>query len=139
MKNTEICSSEYIKSEVLYRKMLHKINMLEHQIFEVKKMTNIFWDIRLKKPHLAKWISGGDSMWWKTAADDISERWKEIDETKDEIDWVIGSMFASVEREEKQRPKKQKKYDSKIKNNKKRTQQISRKDTGLKVNFFPYV
>ena len=109
MKNTEICSSEYIKSEVLYRKMLHKINMLEHQIFEVKKMTNIFWDIRLKKPDLAKWISGGDSMWWKTAADDISERWKEIDETKDEIDWVIGSMFASVEREEKQQPKKQKK------------------------------
>jgi len=109
MKNTEICSSEYIKSEVLYRKMLHKINMLEHQIFEVKKMTNIFWDIRLKKSDLANWISGGDSMWWKTAADDISERWKEIDETKDEIDWVIGSMFASVEREEKQQPKKQKK------------------------------
>ena len=109
MKNTEICLSEYIKSEVLYRKMLHKINLLEHQIFEVKKMTNIFWDIRLKKPDLANWISGGDSMWWKTAADDISERWKEIDETKDEIDWVIGSMFASVEREEKQQPKKQKK------------------------------
>ena len=109
MKNTEICSSEYIKSEVLYRKMLHKINMLEHQIFEVKKMTNIFWDIRLKKSELACWISEGDSMWWKTATDDISERWKEIDETKDEIDWVIGNMFASVEREEKQRPKKQKK------------------------------
>ena len=109
MKNTEICSGEYIKSEVPYRKMLHKINMLEHQIFEVKKMTNIFWDTRLKKSDLANWISRGDSMWWKTAADDISERWKEIDETKDEIEWVIGNMFASVEREEKQRPKKQKK------------------------------
>ena len=106
MKNTEICSSEYIKSEVLYRKMLHKINMLEHQIFEVKKTTNIFWDIRLKKSELARWISKGDSLWWKTAADDISERWKEIDKIKDEIDWTIGNMFASVEREEKQRPKK---------------------------------
>jgi len=83
--------------------------MLEHQIFEVKKMTNIFWDIRLKKPDLANWISRGDSVWWKTVADDISERWKEIDETKDEIDWVIGNMFVSVEQEEKQRPKKQKK------------------------------
>ena len=106
MKNTEICSSEYIKSEVLYRKLLHKINMLEHLIFEVKKMTNIFWDVRLKKPELARWVSGGDSMWWKTAADDISDRWKEIAETKDEIDWVIGNMFVSVEREEKQRTKK---------------------------------
>ena len=106
MKNTEICSSEYIKSEVLYRKMLHKINLLEHQIFEVKKMTNIFWDMRLKRPDLANWISGGDSMWWKTAADDISERWEEIDEIKDEIDWAIRNMFASVEREEKQRMKK---------------------------------
>jgi len=106
MKNTEICPSEYIKSEVIYRKILHKISLLEHQIFEVKEMTNIFWDIRLKKPDLAKWISGGDSMWWKTAADDISERWEEIDEIKDEIDWAIGNMFVSVEREEKQRTKK---------------------------------
>ena len=106
MKNTEICPSEYIKSEVLYRKMLHKINTLEHQIFEVKKMTNIFWDIRLKKSELANWISGGDSMWWKTAADDISERWEEIYEIRDEIDWAIRNMFVSVEREEKQRMKK---------------------------------
>ena len=106
MKNTEICPSEYIKSEVLYRKMLRRINLLEHQIFEVKKMTNIFWDIRLKKPDLANWISRGDSMWWKTAADDISERWEEIDEIRDEIEWTIGNMFVSVEREEKQRMKK---------------------------------
>jgi len=69
-------------------------------------MTSIFWDIRLKKSDLANWISGGDSMWWKTAADDISERWEEIDEIKDEIDWAIGNMFVSVEREEKQRTKK---------------------------------
>ena len=106
MKNTEICPSEYINSEVLYRKMLRRINLLEHQIFEVKKMTSIFWDIRLKKPDLANWISRGDSMWWKTAADDISERWKEIDEIRDEINRVIGNMFVSVEHEEKQQMKK---------------------------------
>ena len=106
MKNTEICPGEYINSEVLYRKMLRRINLLEHQIFEVKKMTSIFWDIRLKKPDLANWISRGDSMWWKTAAEDISERWKEIDESRDEIDWAIGNMFVSVEREEKQQMKK---------------------------------
>ena len=106
MKNTEICPSEYIKSEVIYRKVIHKINLLEHQIFEVKEMTNIFWDIRLKKPELACWISRGDSMWWETATDDISERWKEIDKIKDDIDWAIQNMFVSVEREEKQRMKK---------------------------------
>ena len=106
MKNTEICPGEYIKSEVLYRKMLRRINLLEHQIFEVKKMTSIFWDIRLKKSDLANWISRGDSMWWKTAADDISERWEEIYEIRDEINRVIGNMFVSVEHEEKQRMKK---------------------------------
>ena len=106
MKNTEICLGECINSEVLYRKMLRRINLLEHQIFEVKKMTSIFWDIRLKKPDLANWISRGDSMWWKTAAEDISERWKEIDEIRDEIDWAIRNMFVSVEREEKQQTKK---------------------------------
>ena len=46
MKNTEICLSEYIKSEVLYRKILRQINLLRYQIFEVKKMVNIFWDMR---------------------------------------------------------------------------------------------
>ena len=109
MKNTEICSSEYAKSEVLYRKILRRINQLQHQIFEVKKMVNIFWDMRLKKPDVSNLISRGDGLWWETAADDISERWEEINEIKDEIDWAIGNMFASVEREEKQRPKKQKK------------------------------
>ena len=109
MKNTEICPSEYIRSEVLYRKILREINLLECQIYEVKKMVNIFWDIRLKKSDLANWISKGDGLWWKTATDDISERWKEIDETKDEIEWTIVNMFISVEREEKQRQEKQKK------------------------------
>ena len=109
MKNTEICPSEYIKSEVLYRKILRQINLLRYQIFEVKKMVNIFWDMRLKKPDVSNWISRGDGLWWETATEDISERWKEIAETKDEIDWAIRNMFASVEREEKQRPKKQKK------------------------------
>ena len=106
MKNTEICPSEYIKSEVLYRKILRQINLLEHQVFEVKKMVNIFWDIRLKKPDMANWLSRGDGLWWKTATDDISERWKEIDEIKDGIDWAIGNMFVSVEQEEKQQMKK---------------------------------
>ena len=106
MKNTEICLSDCFKSEVSYRKILRQIDLLIYQIFEVKKMTNIFWDIRLKKSKLARWISKGDSLWWKTAADDISERWKEIDKIKDEIDWAIGNMFVSVEHEEKQRMKK---------------------------------
>ena len=109
MKNTEICLSEYIKSEVLYRKILHKINLLECQIFEVKKMVNIFWDIRLEKSDLANWLSRGDGLWWKTATDDISERWKEIDEIKDGIDWAMENMFVSVEREEEQQQEKQKK------------------------------
>ena len=111
MKNTEICPSEYIRSEVLYRKMLREINLLEHQVFEVKKMVNIFWHIRLEKPDLANWLSGGDGLRWKTVADDILERWKEIDETKDEIDWAIRNIFASVEREEEQWQEKQKKIN----------------------------
>ena len=109
MKNTEIYPSEYIKSEVQYRKILRQIDLLIYQISEVKKMVNIFWDIRLKKSDVANWLSEGDDLWWKTAADDISERWKEIDEIKDEIDWAIVNMSVSVEQEEKQRQEKQKK------------------------------
>ena len=106
MKNTEICPSSYMKSEVQYRKILRKINILIYQISEVKKMVNIFWDIRLKKPDAANWLSRGDDLWWKTATYDILERWKEIHENKDEIEWALRNMFVSVEREEKQRIKK---------------------------------
>ena len=102
MKNTEISLSEYDKSEVLYRKMLRKINLLEHQIFEVKKMTNIFWDIRLNKPDLSNWILREDARCWERACKDISERWKEIDEGKEEVDWLIGNLCASIEREGEQ-------------------------------------
>ena len=102
MKNTEICPSEYIKSEVLYRKMLRQINLLEHQIFEVKKMTNIFWDIRLKKSGISNWILRGDGRWWETATDDILERWKEIGEGKEEVDWLIANLCATIEREGEQ-------------------------------------
>ena len=102
MKNTDICSSEYINSEVLYRKMLRRINLLEHQIFEVKKMTNIFWDIRLNKPDLSKWILREDAGCWERASNDILERWKEIDEGKEEVDWLIANLCASIEREREQ-------------------------------------
>ena len=102
MKNTEICPGEYINSEVLYRKMLRRINLLEHQIFEVKKMTSIFWDIRLKKPDLSNWLLGGNGRYWETATCDISERWKEIDKGKEEVDWLIVNLCASIEREGEQ-------------------------------------
>ena len=102
MKNTEICLSEYIKSEVLYRKMLRQINLLEHQIFEVKEMTSIFWDIRLKKLDISGWLIRRDDRWWETASNDISERWKEIDEGKEEVDWLIANLCASIEREREQ-------------------------------------
>ena len=109
MKNTEICSGEYIKSEVQYRKILRQIDLLVYQISEVKKMVNIFWDIRLNKPDQANWLSRGDDLWWKTATYDILERWKEIHENKDEIDWALRNMFVLVEQEEKQRQEKQRK------------------------------
>ena len=102
MKNTEICPSEYIKSEVLYRKILHKINLLERQIFEVKKMTNIFWDIRLNKLYLTNWILREDAGCWERACKDMSERWKEIDEGKEEVDWLIANLCATIEREGEQ-------------------------------------
>ena len=102
MKNTEICPSEYIMSEVLYRKMLRRINLLVHQISEVKKMTNIFWDIRLNKPDLSNWILREDARCWGRASNDILERWKEIDEGKEEVDRLIANLCASIEREREQ-------------------------------------
>ena len=114
MKNTEMRPSEYIKAEVLYRRILWRLNSIERQISECKKGFTRFYTQAQKKPNVLVGEKNENDISWVEAFDDFAENWEEMENVKDEVDWMIRDIFFAAEREEE--------YKKKIKNNKKRTQ-----------------
>ena len=106
MKYTETSMGECIKADVLYRRILWRLNLIGRQIHESKKKFTCFYTHAQKKSDVSAGEKNENSVSWVEAFDDFAENWEEIDEIKDEIDWAIRNMFASVEREEKQQMKK---------------------------------
>jgi len=47
-----------------------------------------------------------NSISWVEAFDDFTENWEEMENLKDEADWMIRDIFFAVEREEDERKKK---------------------------------
>jgi len=43
---------------------------------------------------------------WVEVFDDFTENWEEMENVKDEVDWMIRDIFFVVEREEDERKKK---------------------------------
>ena len=121
MKNTETSTSECIKAEALHKKILWQINLLGCQISECKKRFTFFYALVQKKQNVLVGEKNEKDISWVEAFDDFIETWEEMENIKDEVDWMIRDIFFAVEREEEYK-RKIKKYDSKIKNNKKRTQ-----------------
>ena len=117
MKNTETNTSECIKADVLHKKILWRLNLLGCQISECKKGFTRFYTQAQKKPNVLVGEKNENDISWVEAFDDFVENWEEIENVKDEVDWMIRDIFFSVEREEEEE-----KYKKKIKNNKKRTQ-----------------
>ena len=124
MKNTETSTSECVKAEALHKKILWLINLLECQISECKKRFTFFYTQVQKKLDVSAGEKNEKDISWVEAFNDFVENWEEMENVKDEVDWMIRDIFFAVEREEDEYNKKQK-YESKIKNNKKRTQEIS--------------
>ena len=114
MKNTKASTSECIKADVLHKKILWRLNLLERQIFECKKGFTRFYTQAQKKPNVSVGEKNENDISWVEAFDDFAENWEEMENAKDEVDWMIRDIFFAVEREEE--------YKKKIKNNKKRTQ-----------------
>jgi len=115
MKNTETSAGECIKADVLHRRILWRINLIERQISECKKKFTCFYTQAQKKSHVSAGEKNENSVSWVEAFDDFAENWEEMENVKDEADWMIRDIFFAVEREEEE-------YKKKIKNNKKRTQ-----------------
>ena len=103
MKNTETSTSECVKAEVLYRRILWWLNLIGRQIRESKKKFTCFYAIVQKKSDVSVGEKNENDISWVEAFDDLMENWEEMENVKDEVDWMIRDIFFAVEREEEQR------------------------------------
>ena len=108
MKNTEMRPSECIKAEVLYRRILWRLNLIERQISECKKKFTCFYTQAQKKSHVSAGEKNENDISWVVAFDDFAENWEEMENVKDKVDWMIRDIFFVVEREEEEYKKNRK-------------------------------
>ena len=105
MKNTEMRPSECVKAEVLYRRILWRLNLIERQIHESKKKFTCFYTLAQKKSHVSVGEKNEKDISWVEAFDDFAENWEEMENVKDEVDWMIRDIFFAAEREEEYKKK----------------------------------
>ena len=108
MKNTEMCPSERIKADVLYWRIMWRLNLLAGQIPENKKKFTRFYAIVQKKSDVSMGEKNENDISWVEAFDDFVENWEEMENVKDEVDWMIRDIFFAVEREEEEYKKNRK-------------------------------
>ena len=98
-----MCLSEYIKANVLRKKILWRLNLIGRQIFECKKgFTRFYALVHKKSTTLSVGEKNKNSVSWVEAFDDFTENWEEMEKVKDEVDWMIRDIFFAVEREEEE-------------------------------------
>ena len=104
MENTGVCSDERQKPEVVCGKLIRKVDEMWHKTYDMRRRISIFYEdvvVPLAPPEEKK----ENERRWKAQFDDFAERWKEIDEGKDEIDWLIIDLHETIEEEEKRQKK----------------------------------
>ena len=102
MKNTKASTSECIKADVLHKKILWRLNILERQISECKKRFTFFYTQVQKKSDVSAGEKNEKDTSWVEAFNDFMENWEEMENVKDEVDWMIRDIFFAVEREEEE-------------------------------------
>ena len=103
MENTDKCIDEGQKAEVVCRKLMRKIYEIWRKTYDVRIRVSCFYNDVVLPLHLEK---KENEQRWKTQVDDFAERWKEIDEVKEEVAWLIIDLRETIEQEEKKRQKK---------------------------------
>ena len=103
MKNTKMPPSEGGKAEVLSRKILKQINDIGHLNYKLKKDVNDIYSIVLSKPGSTFFFEGYKAELWKAAFDDFSQRWKELDAKRYEVDCMVHLLYDVVMQEDEKR------------------------------------
>ena len=98
-KNTGANLNISMHTEIISRRITQKINEIGRKTHALKKKQNAFYAEALEKSRHTE-IIGKDKLREMTD-DKFEHEWKEIEEEKDEVDWLIHRLYQSIEDEEK--------------------------------------
>ena len=86
-------------TEKISQRITQKINEIGHKTHALKKKQNAFYAEALKEARRSTEFIGTDKLREMTY-DKFEQEWKEIDDGKDEVDWLIHRLYISIEDEE---------------------------------------
>ena len=98
-KNTGTNPNISMHTEIISRRITQKINEIGHRIYALKKKQNAFYAEALEKARRSTEFPGTDKL-RDIVCNKFEQEWKEIDDGKDEVDWLIHRLYVSIEGEE---------------------------------------
>ena len=88
-----------MNTEIMAGRITQKINEIGRKTHILKKKQNAFYAEALKEAHRSAEFIGTDKLREKVY-DKFEREWKEIDDGKDEVDWLVHRLYISIEDEE---------------------------------------
>ena len=94
------CQSECVEPKVWWGRIYRKIDEIWLKTHDLRKRGNFFYEDT--QPNKTAQEKKEKKRQWKAMYNDLPRRWKEIDDGKEEVDWLMANLHASIEREEEQ-------------------------------------
>ena len=98
-KNTGTNPNVSMHTQKISERITQKINEIGHKTHALKKKENAFYIEALKEARRSTEFPGTDKLREMTY-NKFEREWKEIDDGKDEVDWLVHRLYISIEDEE---------------------------------------
>ena len=86
-------------TQIISQRITQKINEIGRKTHALKKKENAFYAEAKKESRRSREFLDTDKL-RDIAYDKFKQEWKEIDDGKDEVDWLIYRLYISIEDEE---------------------------------------
>ena len=86
-------------TQIISQRITQKINEIGRKTHALKRKENAFYAEALKEARRSTEFLGTDKL-RDIAYNKFEQEWKEIDDGKDEVDWLIYRLYISIEDEE---------------------------------------
>ena len=101
-KNTGVNPRISMHTEKMSQRIIQKINEVGRETYALKKKENAFYAEALKESRRRREFLDTDKL-REIAFDKFEWEWKKIEEGKDEVDYMIYSLYISIEGEEEKK------------------------------------
>jgi len=97
-KNTGANPHVSMHTEIMSERIMQKINDVGRKTYALKKKENAFYAEAKKESRHTEFLDTDKLR--EVAYNKFEQEWKEIEEGKDEVDWMIHRLYISIEDEE---------------------------------------